>query len=117
MKIDWTPGSKGYGLPTGNNARHEKGLVEFEVVKMKRKYVTLMKKGWLIPEDYAPLTGMSVGGDWNAGYEFYSSPQGYADHLEINRKRMKIIGVLQRFELQDSQIEAMYNAIKWPEVS
>jgi len=115
MKIDWTPGSKVYGLPTGNNARHEKGLVEFEVVKMKRKYVTLIKIGWDTPEDYDPSDGRKVGGDWNGGYEFYNDESSFKKQIEINWKRKALVKALESGIIPGEQVLDFYDVVQWPE--
>jgi hypothetical protein len=112
MTINWIPGSTIYGIPTGNNVRRNKAPVEFEVVKMKRKYVTL-KKGNM-EDDYYPESGATKNG-CNAGYIFFQTKEDYFEYVEIQRKRSFVASAFGSYPRQavcDRQIELIYDILK-----
>lgn len=118
MKIDWIPGAKIYGLPTGNNARWNKDIVEFEVVKMKRKYVTLIKDG--IEEDYCPETGKTVrairaGDNYYSWYKFFQTKDDYIKYLENQKKRLFVTGLFNGYtgskQISDKNINLIYDIL------
>lgn len=76
-----------YGIPTGNNvcsSSSEQQVVEFEVMAVGRKYLTLRRDGELWTEDkYCPKLGalqseINRGYSYNAGYSFFTSLEAVA---------------------------------------
>lgn len=108
-----------YAKPTGNNARyHEAGtIVEFTVVKVKRKYITLSQGR---EDDYCPSNGATAseiksGYGSNAGYSFYSDKESIQKEAEVASKLKDIRGVFGHYgkvRLTDDQIERMWDIIK-----
>jgi len=72
-----------YARPTGNAARRWDGnLKEFEVVKVKRKYVEMRINGGVFTDNYCPKTGatqsaINAGYTTNSGYLFFESKDDY----------------------------------------
>lgn len=69
-----------YAVPTGNNARNSNGggIAVFEVVKVRQKYATMIKKGYGREESYCVNTGVTQsavnsGFALNSGWIFYES--------------------------------------------
>lgn len=82
-----------FGLPTGNNVSRvgTNSPIEFEVVKIKRKYVDLRRKGTTYTNAYCPYSGttqegINSGYVCNAGYEFFESLEDIERHLEHRKK-------------------------------
>ena len=103
-----------YAKPTGNNARRHKAgtIVEFTVVKVKRKNVTL-SQGGRVDVDYD--ANGTTKGDSNAGYLFYSDKESIQKEAEVASKLKDIRGVFGhygRVRLTDDQIERIWGIIK-----
>jgi len=117
--MEWIPGAIIYGKPTGNNARHKGGLVEFEVVKMKRKYVDLKEVGSRHVESYLPSNGatkqaVTSGHGNNSGYDFYQTKDEYEDSATLERQKSfvkKHFGTWPDGEVSDDQYKRIYHIL------
>ena len=76
-----------YATPTGNNARRGKcnEIIEFEVVKVKRKYVELIREGFRHTDNYCQNSGgtqsaIASGYVNNSGYKFFPSKAAINAH-------------------------------------
>lgn len=98
-----------YGIPTGNNARREKGAVKFEVVSVGRKYFHLRKDGFNIQDAYCPVTGakqreINAGYSGNADYVFFKTEQEVEDYNTYVNKRDMLIKFFYRYNFNDAKI-------------
>ena len=91
-------GSMVYAIPTGNNRARgnvEQQVVEFEVVKVKRRYVELKRDGWSRTNNYCKESGGTqesiTSGYYNAGYVFFPSLEAIAKHTLSLKKKKEII--------------------------
>jgi len=82
-----------FGLPTGNNVSRvsTNPPIEFNVVKVKRKYVDLIRVGYGRIDAYCPLSGatqdqINSGYTNNAGYKFFESLEDIDRYLEHHKK-------------------------------
>ncbi len=81
-----------FGIPTGNNASRSgiNSPIEFNVVKVKRKYVDLSRKDSGCVSAYCPLSGTTQeslnNGYSNAGYKFFESLKDIERYLEHHKK-------------------------------
>ena len=108
------------GKPTGNNGRYDKSPKEFEVVKIKRKYVDLRIGDGLV-DTYSMITGSTQkaivsGYDGNAGYRFYKSLEEYQE-IEMKSSKCCFISEKLRYtqgvmRLPDSLINEIYLELK-----
>lgn len=102
-----------YGIPTGNNAQYNKETKKFEILKVKRKYITV-RIG-----DYTPFD-CDVNGreksDYNAGFMFYRSLEDveyYKSRLEKNRFLSDELRFANSFNrLSDKLIDMMVEELK-----
>ena len=112
------------GKPTGNNARYNKECKEFEVVKIKRKYVDLRTGfgyGAGHVESYSIKNGstqsmITSGYGGNAGYRFFKSMEAYQEY-EQKSSRASFISDKLRYsntvmKLPISLINEIYLALK-----
>jgi len=79
-------GSIIFATPRGNAARGCAGDVyEFKVIKVKRKYVEMLRLPYGQPNNYCPKSGatqlqINAGYGSNSGYRFFPSRQAIVDH-------------------------------------
>ena len=86
-----------FGIPTGNNARSSTKVIEFQVIKVKRKYFDLVQRGWERngANSYCPDTGsleseIRLGYGGNSGYKFFLNLE---EALNENRKEKMIFEI------------------------
>lgn len=95
-------GQKIYAVPTGNNARYTKGLVEGVVEKVGRKYATI--RLGILADRYCPKTGATEsairsGHGLNGGFIFFSSKKEYQEWEYRNTVVSNICGMVRHLDL------------------
>ncbi len=113
--INFMPGSTIYAIPTGNNASRSKEIVNFVVIKKKRKYVELSQNGSTNPSNYCMRTGMEQGGSRNSGYVFFESMNALVQH-KAHGQRIKYLKKFFNWDggiklLSRDDTEAIHNII------
>lgn len=84
-KFKGLEGSNIYAKPTGNEARRWNGEpIEFTVIKLGRKYVTLKRysEDNYLPSSGATQSAIKSGYVNNSGYKFFSSLEALNEHQE-----------------------------------
>ena len=110
-----------FGLPTGNNVSRvgTNAPIEFEVVKIKRKYVDLRRKGTTYTNAHCPYSGttqeeINSGYMCSAGYKFFESLEDVERYLEHNKKIAAIEKYFKSFaqvNLSEEDVSTIYGLI------
>lgn len=110
-----------YAIPTGNNARRfvlkQDPVIQFHVVKVKRKYVELRRENDFV-DSYDPATGVTQksinsGYTSNSGYLFFASREDLEDYKTYNRKIAEIRDVTRyrHLDLTLSDVETIHDIL------
>ena len=111
-----------FAVPTGNNARRgNDSIVEFEVVKVKRKYVELRRTGRTSSDNYCKKRGatqssVAAGYGNKAGYRFYESKEEIERYRELNNKYEEIRKIFSIYNsmssnVSDDMIDKIYDVL------
>lgn len=107
-----------YAVPTGNNARRwgRDEPARFVVVKVKRKYVELMRDGYGRTDNYCPETGatqsaINAGYGGNSGWRFYESLEEIKQERELKDKLSKINRVFSLLDVNGKIEQRIINEV------